>query len=79
MLCSTDDQTACRNYKVQKSDPEKISIKQQPLNDNHNLNKMEKIMDRYGEKLKEDIQRMYPRVFSGLGKLEPGYRSVLLE
>ena len=34
---------------------------------------MERIKDKYGEELKEEIQRMYPKVFSGLGKLEPAH------
>ena len=57
---------------AQQSAPEKRSTRQYSMADHHNLKeKIEKIKDKYGKELKEDIEKMYPREFNGLGKLEP--------
>ena len=59
---------------AQQGDPENTYTKQQPLVDIDILQeKMKMIKDKYGEELKEEIQKMYPKVFSGLGMLEPAH------
>ena len=38
---------------------------------------MRRISDKSGDELREEILKMYPDVFSGLGRLEPAYHMEL--